>query len=236
MRILLAVETQSKVSSLDTALRTESYVVDVTSSGEEALQLAKGISYDLVILGLKLSRMHGFDVLRTLRAQDKVVPVLILTSLQDLNYRLKAFDLGADDCLIEPFEIRELQARARALIQRVKRLQTPVLKVNDLELYRESRIVHRGGRKIILTNKEFLLLEYLMFNSGKVLTRRMIGEYAWGWSLVDGLRCNVVDVYVNYLRKKVDYGFPTKLIHTVYGQGYRIADCENTSSTRTPDS
>lgn len=222
MRILIAEHDQSVADFLWEALRAESYSVDIASTGEEAVAMGEATEYDLVIMALGLLGFHGLEGLKSLRAQNNLLPVLVLTQRANIEDRVTALDLGADDYMTKPFAIRELLARVLALLRRTNALRNLTLRVGDLELDRVGHTVHRGHRKIELTSREFALLEYLIRNTGKPLTRAMIVRHTWG--MPPDSESNVVGVYINYLRKKVDYGFKRKLIRTMRGIAYLIGD------------
>jgi two-component system copper resistance phosphate regulon response regulator CusR len=222
MRILL-VEDEEKVSGfVARGLMAERFAVDVTADGQAGLELATTYSYDLVILDLMLPKMDGTQVLRRLRSQNVNVPVLILTARDAVSDKVGNFDDGADDYLTKPFAFAELLARVKALLRRGPVSRSSVVRVGDLELDRLSQQVKRAGKRIDLTSKEYSLLEYLMSNAGRVLSRTMIIEHVWDQSF-DGIT-NIVDVYVRHLRSKVDDPFDQKLIHTVRGVGYSIGN------------
>ncbi len=224
MRILVAEDDLKVAAFLKSALESESYAVDIASTGSEALYMAETIDFDLIVLDLILPEIHGFDVLKSLRAKERNIPVLILTGMTRIEDRVKGIDLGADDYMTKPFAIREVLARVRALLRRGGRERGLILRVGDLEMDRLTRSVRRGPKRIELTAKEFALLEYLMRSAGRALTRDMIVEHVWDMS--SDVWTNVVDVYINYLRNKVDRGFDRTLIHTVRGVGYRMSDSE----------
>ena len=222
MRILVAEDDRPVASFLKKGLEAEHYAVDIVPDGQEALYMAEEYDYDLVLLDLVLPKMDGLQVLRQIRNRKKNLPVLVLTGRTRVEDRVKGLDLGADDYLIKPFAFRELTARVRALLRRG---QGPVifkLEVDDLEMNLVERTVRRGERKIELTPKEFALLEYLMRNQGRAVSRPMIIEHVWNFSF--DTMTNVVDVYINYLRKKIGGEEAPKLIHTVRGVGYRIGN------------
>lgn len=222
MRILV-VEDEKKVAGfVKKGLEEESYAVDVAYDGEEALNLLKTYPYDLVILDLMLPKKDGFQVLKEFRDSGGDAPVLILTAKDSVEDVVKGFDLGADDYLRKPFSFLELLARVRALLRRRKGESQSVLRVGDLEVNLTDRRVFRGGKEIELTSREFALLEFLVRNRGRVLTRTMIAEHVWNQNFDSG--SNVIDVYINYLRKKIDHGFDKKLIKTIRGVGYMIRD------------
>ena len=222
MRILVAEDDRSVASFLKKGLEAEHYAVDVVPDGQQALELAEEYDYDLLVLDLILPRMHGLQVLKQLRIKKQPLPVLVLTGRSRVEERVEGLDLGADDYLVKPFAFRELSARVRALLRRGGRPPELSLRVEDLEMNRVDRMVRRGERRIDLTPKEFTLLEYLMRNAGRPVSRAMIIEHVWNFSF--DTMTNVVDVYINYLRKKVDNGFDRRLIRTVRGVGYQIGN------------
>jgi len=218
MRILV-VEDETKVASfIRRALEEESYAVDLCSEGVAGLERARAGAYDLVILDLMLPGLSGLEVLTTLRKERLLTPILILTARSEVDQKVKGLDAGADDYLTKPFAIEELLARARALLRRGPSDHAQNLQVEDLILNPATREVTRGGQRIELTTKEYALLEYLMRNAGRVLTRPMIAEHVW--NLDFDTFTNVIDVYVNYRRNKIDRGRDAKLIHTLRGRGY----------------
>jgi two-component system copper resistance phosphate regulon response regulator CusR len=227
MRILL-VEDDPKVSNfIVRGLVAEGYAVDTAINGETGLEMIEAFQYDLVVLDLMLPGMTGNEVLKTIRRRNTEVPLLILTARDGVNDKVENLEAGADDYLTKPFAFVELLARIRALLRRGGAGPGTVLKVGNLEMDRVSRRVRRGRQNIDLTGKEFALLEYLMTNAGRVLSRTMIVEHVWDQSF-DGLT-NIVDVYVRYLRAKIDDPFETKLIRTVRGAGYVIEEAQKTA-------
>ena len=220
MRILL-IEDEQKVSSLvKRGLTAERYAVDITADGLEGLEFAEAYPYDLIILDLMLPRVTGSDVLQRIRRKNVFVPVLILTARDSIEDKVKLFELGADDYLTKPFAFAELLVRVKALLRRGPVNRSSTLRVGDLELDRLTQQVKRGGKRVELTAKEYALLEYLMQNAERVLSRNMIIEHVWDQSF-DGIT-NIVDVYVRHLRSKVDDGNIFKMIRTVRGTGYMI--------------
>ncbi len=220
MRILV-VEDEGKLAGiLKQGMEEQGYAVDVARDGQEALHLALGTDYDCVILDLMLPRRDGADVCREMRSRGRKTPVLVLTARSATDEKIRLLDLGADDYLTKPFAFAELLARVRALFRRRTVALQTILRVVDLELDPASRRVRRGGQEISLTAREFAVLEYLMRHAGHVATRGMIADHVWSLDYEGG--SNIVDVYINYLRRKIDQGFPVKLIHTVRGAGYSV--------------
>jgi DNA-binding response OmpR family regulator len=221
MRILIVEDDPALSGYIQKGLEAEHHAVDTALDGEQGRSMAIGIDYDLVVLDLNLPRVDGLTVLRSVRQRKSNLPVMILTARNRVEDRVQCLDSGADDYLVKPFSFVELSARARALLRRSHLPSESILKVRDLSLDRVERRVERAGRPIELTTKEFALLEYLMRNAGRRLTRAMIIEHVW--NLAFESTTNVVDVYINYLRRKVDDGFPTPLIRTVRGVGYQLS-------------
>ena len=205
---------------LEREFRAENYAVDLAQNANEAKSLARDRHYDAAVLDLHLPEQDGFEVLRCVRAAQEQLPILILASRARAEERVQVLDLGADDLVFKPFAFAELSARVRALLRRGGHYAETVLRVEDLELSRIEHSVKRGGKKLKLTPKEFALLEYLMRNTGQRVTRTEIIQHVWNLSF--DTMTNVVDVYINYLRKKVDAPCEHKLIHTVRGVGYRL--------------
>ena len=218
MRVLL-VEDEKKVASfIKKGLEEHGYAVDYGSDGKSGLLMALDQIHDLVILDINLPEIDGLTVLREMRANKVVTPVLLLTVRATIEDKVIGLDTGADDYLAKPFSFEELLARVRALLRRGTDTKSPVFTLADLVLDPASRQVYRGGDRIELTSKEFAILEYFMRNSGRVLTRTMIIDHVWDYDF--DADTNVVDVYVNYLRKKIDAPYEPKLLHTVRGTGY----------------
>ena len=220
MRILVVEDDAPLASFLRQGLEAEYYAVDIASDGDDARWMALENDYDLVVLDLNLPTMDGIAVLHAVRPKKPSLPVLVLTGRSRIEDRVESLDSGAADCLIKPFSYTELAARVRALMRRRPLTTENTLKIADLELDRIERTVTRAGKRIELTSKEFGLLEYLLRNAGHRITRSMIVEHVWNLSFDTGT--NIVDVYINYLRNKIDEGFSTKLIHTVRGVGYEM--------------
>ncbi|MGD1210009.1 MAG: response regulator transcription factor [Candidatus Acidiferrales bacterium] len=220
MRILVAEKDPALGTLLERGFGAENYSVDLTADGETVKSMVRDRSYDAAILDLDLAQDDGLDVLRHVRSRQQQLPILTLTSRARAEERVEVLDSGADDLVIKPFAFAELSARVRALLRRGGRIVDAALRVDDLELSRVSHVVSRAGRSIELTPKEFALLEYLMRNAGRSVTRAQIVEHVW--NLSHDTMTNIVDVYVNYLRKKVDAGSDRKLIRTIRGVGYRL--------------
>jgi heavy metal response regulator len=218
MRILV-VEDEKKVANfIKKGLEEEHYSVDTAYDGEDGLYMADLNEYDLIVLDLMMPKIDGLEVLKRIRGNRNNVPVMVLTAKGSVEDIVKGLDTGCDDYLTKPFEFREFLARIRALLRREKLDKEPVLKVADLTLSLVTHKVTRKGKEIELTSKEYALLEYFLRNTDKVLTRTMISEHVWDCHF-DSMT-NVVDVYVNYLRKKIDRDFEPKLIQTIRGVGY----------------
>jgi len=222
MRILI-VEDEPKVSNfLQRGLVAERYAVDVCADGLEGLEMAQAFPYDLIILDLLLPTLDGREVLSRIRRTNQHVPVLMLTAKDTVEDKVKLFETGADDYLTKPFAFAELLVRAKALLRRGPVNRSSTLTVGDLELDRLTQQVKRAGKRIDVTAKEYSLLEYLMQNVDRVLSRNMIIEHVWDQSF-DGIT-NIVDVYIRHLRNKVDSGHESKLLRTVRGVGYTIRE------------
>jgi two-component system, OmpR family, copper resistance phosphate regulon response regulator CusR len=222
MRILL-IEDEIKVSNFVTrGLVADRYAVDTAYDGRSGLEFSESYHYDLIILDLMLPQISGSEVLRHIRRKNKTVPVLILTARDGIQDKVDTFEGGADDYLTKPFAFAELLVRVKALLRRGPVNRSSSIHLADLELDRLSQQVKRCGRRIELTSKEYALLEYLMSNAGRVMSRTMIIEHVWDQSF-DGIT-NIVDVYVRHLRNKIDEAHGLKLIRTVRGVGYAISD------------
>lgn len=223
MQILLVEDDERIVSFIKRGLEAESYRVDVARNGIEAIDMARAIRYHLIILDLLLPVKGGVEVCQILRKEKIQTPILMLTAKDTLQEKIEGLRVGADDYLTKPFAFEELLARIKALLRRGEYKEiAQELKVADLTLNRDSHEVRRGACLITLTAKEFALLEYLMCHPNKALSRTSILEQVWGYHY-DTLT-NVVDVYIRYLRKKVDEGYSPKLIHTVRDIGYKISE------------
>ncbi len=224
---ILVIEDEPKVAAfIKKGLQTQAFVVTTAANGRDGITLAQNQSFNLVILDLNLPDMSGLDVCSRLREQHLQMPVLMLTALGTVADKLAGFDVGADDYLVKPFEFMELLARVKVLLKRAY-LQTQVapaqvLQVADLELDMGEKVARRNGQRIELTAREFALLEYLMRNRGRVVSRVDIAENVWDINFDTGT--NIIDVYMNYVRNKVDKGFASRLIHTVVGMGYILKE------------
>ena len=218
MRVLVVEDDRKVASFIRKGLMEEGYAVDVAPEGETGLAMGLDRLHDIIILDVMLPGKPGFQVVRELRQAKVATPVLLLTAREAVEDRVQGLDAGADDYLTKPFAFAELLARMRALLRRGAPAQAPLLRLADLTLDPARRTVKRGEEVISLTNREFALVEYFMRNPGRVLTRTMIAEHVWDYSFDSDT--NVIDVYVNYLRKKIDAGRERKLINTVRGVGY----------------
>jgi heavy metal response regulator len=223
MRILVVEDDRKVLSFIRQGLEEEGHAVETAADGGTALDLlAEGEPYDLAILDVMLPVQSGFRVLEQARRRGVRTPVLMLTARDSVADKVAGLDLGADDYLAKPFAFEELLARVRALLRRASQHPSPVLRVRDLRLDPASRKVIRGERRIELTSREYALLEYFMRNPGRVLTRPMLVQHVWGLDFDP--ESNIVDVYVGYLRRKVDAPGEPRLLHTVRGAGYVLKD------------
>jgi DNA-binding response OmpR family regulator len=221
MRVLI-VEDQPNVSSyVKRALEEQGYAVDLAHTGQEALDWARVVDFDLILLDIMLPEIDGFTVCRRLRGQGNSAAILMLTGRDAVDDRVTGLDAGADDYLVKPFNLKELLARLRALVRRHTD-KTSTLKVADLSIDTRTRVVMRGTTLIRLTNKEYAILECLTREPGRVLTRTEIAESVWNYDVYN--QSNVVDVYIRNLRRKIDDPFDLKLIHTIRGSGYYLSD------------
>ncbi|MBI5493210.1 MAG: response regulator transcription factor [Deltaproteobacteria bacterium] len=224
MRILLVEDEKDLASIVKQGLEEEGYVVDVAHDGEEGLYMAENFPADALILDIMLPLMDGLTVLSTMRKKGITTPVLLLTARDALLDKIKGLDTGADDYLTKPFVFEELLARVRSLLRRKATVKEAVVRIADLEINTASHEVKRGGKTISLSAKEYALLEYLAYRKGNVVTRTDIVEHIYHEDT--DMDSNVVDVYINYLRNKIDKDFKPKLIHTVRGAGYMLKEEE----------
>ncbi len=218
MRILVIEDERKVAEFIRKGLEEQAYAVDIASDGKEGERLAGFNEYDLVILDVLLPKQDGWTTCRNIRSNDVTTPILMLTSLGETEDKVKGLDNGADDYLTKPFAFDEFLARIRALIRRGGASEPGSLKLADLTLELLERRAERAGKEIQLTQKEFALLEYLLRNKKKVVTRTQISEHVWGIDFDTG--SNVVDTYIKMLRKKIDRNFDKQLIHTIVGVGY----------------
>ena len=224
MRLLIVEDDPKLAQSLQRGLKEKGYAADLASNGADGLDFAVSTPYDAIILDVMLPQKDGFQVLAELRRRKIKTPVLVLTALSTVDNKIKGLDLGADDYLPKPFDFKELEARLRALLRRPSVEPQSVLKLADLEMDMTSRKVRRGGKTVDLSAKEFSLLEYLLRKKDIVVTKAMIQNHVWNFDYEGGT--NLVEVYINYLRHKIDEGFKRKLIHTIRGMGYVLKDEE----------
>lgn len=222
MRILVIEDEERIASFVARGLREAHYIVDVALDGEKGLYMAEINLYDLIILDIRLPIYDGITICRKLRSKKMDAPILILSAKNTADDKATGLNCGADDYLAKPFAFKELLARVQALLRRNKPSQGAILKIADLELNQFTHKVSRHGKEIELTSKEYTLLEYLMLNAGTVITRTMISEHVWHEDF-DSLT-NVIDVFMNYLRNKIDKDFEKPLIHTIRGSGYCLKE------------
>ena len=222
MRILVIEDDPTVGQYVKRGLEEHRWAVDLVSDGEDGERRAGSEAYDLLILDMRLPGKGGLEVLRSLRARGFERPVLVLTAQDAVDAKVTTLRAGADDYVTKPFAFEELLARVEALARRPRAIARPVLSVADLEVDQGTRLVRRSGEPIELTPKEYAVLEYLMRHAGRVMSRTLITEYAWGYHFDPGT--NIVDVVINHLRKKIDAGHERKLIHTVRGVGYVIRE------------
>jgi len=220
MRILIVEDEKRLNDILQRSLKAEGYIVDGVTTAVDGFESVKNFHYDLIILDLQLPDGNGTQLLKRVRGQGQSMPALILTARSDLESKLENFRAGADDYVVKPVAMAELAIRVQALLRRGPTLQENIIRAADLEVNRLTRQVTRDSRRIELSAKEYSLLEYLLLNSGRILSRSMIVEKIWDQSF-EGLT-NIVDVYIGHLRRKIDEGHDTKLIRTVRGLGYTL--------------
>ncbi|HSE27573.1 MAG TPA: response regulator transcription factor [Gemmatimonadales bacterium] len=222
MKILVVEDDKTVGQYVQRGMEEHGFHADLVGDGLEALRLASGGLYDLLVLDVRIPGMSGLELVRTLRDRGLTSPILMLTAQDSVEFKVQALRAGADDYVTKPFAFEELLARVEALGRRPKELAPPVLQAGDLVLDTGTREVRRGGEAIDLTPKEYAVLEYLLRHKGRVMSRTLITEYAWDFHFDPGT--NIVDVVINRLRKKVDAGHDRRLIHTVRGVGYVIRD------------
>ena len=224
---LLVVEDEKKLNDLITKkLEKEYYGVDSCFDGEEAVRYVEGTEYDAIILDIMLPKLDGFEVIKRIRAKKNKVPILLLTARDNIDDKVKGLDCGADDYLVKPFIFEELMARIRVLLRRNSGNADNIITIANLKVDLDAKTVFRDDVLIKLSGRESSILEYLIRNKGKILSRERIEDHIWNYEYEGGT--NVIDVYIRYLRKKIDDGYTPKLIHTVRGLGYVLrVDNEN---------
>lgn len=222
MRILVAEDERTLNGIIAKKLTADGYSVDCCYDGEEAIHILSYTDYDAVILDIMMPKADGYAVLRSVREAGKTTPVLFLTAKDAVSDRVKGLDSGANDYLIKPFAFEELTARLRALTRTSFGMTETVITVGNLSLDCSRKTVKRAGKEILLSGKEYAMLEYLMHNAGVIISREKIENHIWNFEYEGGT--NVVDVYISYLRRKIDDGYEKKLIHTVRGRGYVISE------------
>lgn len=222
MRILVAEDERDLNRLICQTLERAGYSVDTCYDGESALDNLLGAEYDCLLLDIMMPKKDGHAVLRAVRAQGRAVPVIFLTARDSVQDRIEGLDLGADDYLVKPFDFDELLARIRAATRKYSVQKTSVLTLADLTVDTSSRTVTRGGKEIRLSAKEYAILQYLMQHKGTVISRARLEDHIWNYDYAGG--SNVVDVYITYLRKKIDGGFDKKLLHTVRGAGWILKE------------
>lgn len=222
MRILVAEDQKDMNRLISRRLAEEQYSVDSCYNGQEVLDYLECAEYDAIVLDIMMPVMDGLQVLKKLRARENHVPVLLLTARDSVEDRVSGLDAGADDYLVKPFAFEELLARIRVMLRKPAAVQTTVSRVADLEVHMDTRQVFRQGKEIRLSGKEFSLLRYMVQNQGLILSREKLEQHIWNYDYTGG--SNVIDVYIRYLRKKIDDGYEKKLIHTVRGAGYVLKE------------
>lgn len=224
---LLVVEDEKKLNDLITKkLEKEYYGVDSCFDGEEAVRYVEGTEYDAIILDIMLPKLDGFEVIKRIRAKKNKVPILLLTARDNIDDKVKGLDYGADDYLVKPFIFEELMARIRVLLRRNSGNADNVITIANLKVDLDAKTVFRDDLLIKLSGREYSILEYLIRNKGKILSRERIEDHIWNYDYEGGT--NVIDVYIRYLRKKIDDSYTPKLIHTIRGLGYVLrVDNEN---------
>ncbi len=232
MRILLVEDHVALSKALRQGLEEEGFAVDTAMDGDEADIKARTTQYDVIVLDVMLPKVDGLTLLKRWRDGGITTHILMLTAKSSLNDKLLGLDSGADDYLTKPFELDELLARIRALVRRSHQIKDPIIKIYDMNLDTAARKVTRGGQSIHLTPREYALLEFLAYHRGKVVTRTMIWEHLY--DEYDENTSNVVDVYIRYLRNKIDKGFEPSLILTRWGEGYMLRNEDDLPAVKEP--
>lgn len=222
MRILVAEDEKDMNHIIAKRLKAEGYSIDSCFDGIEVFDYLACAEYDAIILDIMMPRMDGLQVLKKLREQEHQVPVLLLTAKDSVEDRVTGLDAGADDYLVKPFAFQELLARIRVMLRKPASVKTTVYSIADLEVHTDTHQVIRGNKEIHLSSKEFSLLRYMIQNAGIVLSREKLEQHIWNYDFSGG--SNVIDVYIRYLRKKIDDGFDKKLIQTIRGEGYVLRE------------
>ena len=222
MRILIAEDERDLNQLIKKRLKDAGYSVDACFDGEEVFDYLLCAEYDALVLDIMMPKMDGITVLKKLRREGNILPVLLLTAKDSIEDRVTGLDAGADDYLVKPFAFEEMLARLRVLLRKPVTEKSSILNVADLSLHVDTRRVFRGDRELQLSSKEYSLLHYMMQNAGVVLSRDKLEQHVWDYDFSGG--SNVIDVYIRFLRKKVDEGYDKKLIHTVRGHGYVLKD------------
>lgn len=222
MRILVAEDEKDMNRIISKRLKEEGYSVDSCFDGVEVFDYLACAEYDAIVLDIMMPRMDGLQVLRKLRADNNQIPVLLLTAKDRVEDRVTGLDAGADDYLVKPFAVQELLARIRVMLRKPASVKTTVYTLADLEVHTDTHQVIRANQELHLSAKEFSLLRYMIQNAGIVLSREKLEQHIWNYDFSGG--SNVIDVYIRYLRKKIDDGFDKKLIHTIRGEGYVLRE------------
>lgn len=222
MRILVAEDEKDMNRLISKRLKAENYSVDSCYNGKEVFEYLACAEYDGIILDIMMPVMDGIQVLKKLRAAGNQIPILLLTAKDSIQDRVMGLDAGADDYLVKPFAFEELLARVRVMLRKPAAIKSTTYTVGDLEVHVDTRKVFRQGKEITLSSKEYALLRYMAQNAGIVLSREKLEQHIWNYDFSGG--SNVIDVYIRYLRKKIDEGFDEKLIHTVRGAGYVLKE------------
>ncbi|MCB0662651.1 MAG: response regulator transcription factor [Saprospiraceae bacterium] len=220
-RILVVADDPKVAAAIDQGLRENQFIPEIAKDGRRGLEMAMSRNYGLVILEVDLPEISGYDICKAIRNDDGYTPVIMLADNGSIDHKITGFETGADDYVLKPFDFRELLARIRVFLKRRNdkpNTDSQLLRISDLVMNIETKSVTRAGKQLELTAKEFALLEFMIKHKGKVLSKKEIAEAVWGITFETGT--NVIEVYINFLRKKMDKGFETKLIHTKPGMGY----------------